>query len=242
MRTLNAGDRAIIFEFGCAIDRRAFAQVCALDIHINALSEQGLLNGLVETIPTFRSLAVVFDPLITRHQEISNTLDAHPCQQDSDQKTKSRQWLLPVCYGTIYGPDIDDIARLSLLPTANVISLHQEQAYTVYMLGFLPGFAFMGDLPTPLHLPRKTEPRTRVPPGSVGIANQLTAVYPWESPGGWHLLGKCPVPFFNALNNQPSLLQANDTVRFQSVSDADLQLIEQDLANNRIHLTQFLQS
>lgn len=107
------------------------------------------------------------------------------------------------------------------------------------MLGFLPGFPFMGDLPEPLHLPRRTEPRTRVPAGSVAIATGLTAIYPWESPGGWHLLGRCPVPLFDARQEAPALLQAGDHVRFDPVSATEYARIERALAAGELDASAF---
>ena len=231
---LDAGDAAFVIEFGQKIDHRLFEKVTNTDRHIQQLHAAGLINGLIETVPTFRSLAVIFDPLVTRQQTILDTLVAHPQQPNTLDSRPRRQWQLPVCYGGDNGPDLNEVAHLTGFGVDEVITTHHSQVYTVYMLGFLPGYAFMGDLPDTLRLPRRTQPRTRVPRGSVSIANQLTGVYPWECPGGWHLLGYCPLPFFNAAHNPPALLRADDSVRFYPVSQPELITIEHDIAANRL--------
>ena len=128
-----------------------------------------------------------------------------------------RRFIIPVHYGQESGPDLSEVASLTGLDEQRVIDLHEQTEFSVYMLGFLPGFAFLGDTPKELHLPRRTEPRVRVPAGSVAIAMQLTGVYPWDSPGGWHILGKCPVPLFDAHHDQPVLFKAGDTIKFKAI-------------------------
>jgi len=234
MKILAAGDAAFIIEFGQIIDRDLFAKVAATNRQLHQLHAHGLLDGLIETVPTFRSLAVIYDPLITSQRSIVDALATHPQPTDSEDTVPVREWLLPVCYGEQFGPDLDHVARLTGLTTSEVIQLHLSPSYTVYMLGFLPGYAFMGDLPEALRLPRRTEPRTRVPKGSVSIAKQLTGVYPWECPGGWHLLGYCPVPLFNASRQPPALLRVDDVVRFNAVSPAELATLQQDIDAQRL--------
>ena len=120
-------------------------------------------------------------------------------------------------YGGESGPDLVEVAQLTELDEQEVIALHKGCEFTVYMLGFLPGFAFLGDTPKALHLPRRTEPRVRVPAGSVAIAMQLTGVYPWDSPGGWHILGNCPVALFDGHLDPPALFKAGDSVSFAPI-------------------------
>jgi KipI family sensor histidine kinase inhibitor len=124
---------------------------------------------------------------------------------------------LPVHYGEESGPDLESVATMTGLDKQQVIDLHQQTEFSVYMLGFLPGFAFLGDTPPELHLPRRAEPRVRVPAGSVAIAMQLTGIYPWDSPGGWHILGNCPVPLFDGNLDPPAIFTAGDSVRFRAI-------------------------
>lgn len=228
-RILPLGDTALTLEFGDRIDPALQAAVSALDQAIADARAQGHLHGIVETMPTFRSLTVIFDPLETDHDRITELLNTLP-GSSLEQPLQGRHWLLPACYEPGFAPDLDSVAHTIDGDTKTVVRLHSGREYVVYMLGFLPGFPFMGDLPEPLRLPRRTEPRTRVPAGSVAIATGLTAIYPWESPGGWHLLGRCPVPLFDASQKVPALLQAGDRVRFEPVSAAEYARIERALA------------
>jgi KipI family sensor histidine kinase inhibitor len=217
IRWLDAGDGAVTVEFGSTIDTRLVAAVSAFDAAITRAREAGSLPGLVETMPTFRSLTVFYDPLATSRQRIEAQLRPLLAAAPAENAAVGRHWRLPVCYEGDAAPDLAEAARATGLPESEVVALHSGVDYRVYMLGFLPGFPFMGDLPEPLRLPRRTQPRVRVPAGSVAIATGLTAIYPWESPGGWHLLGRCPLPLFDVHRPAPSLLSPGDRVRFVPV-------------------------
>jgi KipI family sensor histidine kinase inhibitor len=132
----------------------------------------------------------------------------------------ARRWRIPVCYEDDYAPDLPEVARLTGLSPQEVVRLHSSAHYHVYMLGFLPGFAYLGDLPAALALPRRADPRVRVPAGSISIATSLTAIYPYESPGGWHLIGATPIRFFEARRMPPALLAAGDQVLFEPIDAA----------------------
>lgn len=212
-----AGERCLILEFGNTIERKLVDQVVAMNARISAASIEEKLIGVLECVPTFRSLAVIYDPLIIHPDQLIEQLRL--LDSDTGEKVISlgTQFVIPVHYGDESGPDLHSVARLTGLDEQRVIELHQATEFSVYMLGFLPGFAFLGDTPKELHLPRRSEPRVRVPEGSVAIAMQLTGVYPWDSPGGWHILGKCPIPLFDGTLDQPALFKAGDTVRFKSI-------------------------
>jgi inhibitor of KinA len=127
---------------------------------------------------------------------------------------------IPVCYGGVYGPDLEAVARHTGLPPQELIRRHAAGSYRVYMLGFAPGFAYLGGMDEQLATPRKAEPRTAIPAGSVGIAGGQTGVYPLETPGGWQLIGRTPLPLFDAQRNPPSLLQMGNRVRFVPIDEA----------------------
>lgn len=228
IRYLSAGDRALVVEFGNAIDRRLVNSVKHLQNHVDALSEAGSLPGIVETVPTFRSLAIVIDPLVTSVDAVKDYLQHHPPPTETQIESHGKSWRLPVCYEPEYGPDLTSVAQSAGLSEPEVIERHSKQRYSVYLLGFQPGYAFLGDTDSKLQLPRRTEPRVRVPAGSVAIAMKLTCVYPWDCPGGWHLLGRCPVPLFNAKADQPTLFSQNDNVVFESVSATEFQQLAKD--------------
>lgn len=225
-RFLNLGDSALTVEFGDRIEEQLVETVAAFDRRLNRVMEQGELRGVVETIPTYRSLTVIFDPLrISREQLQQRLLDllAEPAE---GVDRNIRCWSLPVCYGGEYGPDLEKVAKRCGLASDEVVDLHSQQTYQVYMIGFAPGFPYMGEVPVQLQMPRLKEPRIRVPVGSVAITGRQTAVYPWESPGGWLLLGRCPLSLFDTGRTEPALLAAGDRVNFQSVTSADFDRYE----------------
>ncbi len=229
-RWLDAGDRALTIEFGDQITPQVVAQVAALDQVLQAARARGELAGVVETMPTFRSLTVLYDPLQTSRSELDPALTALLAQADVAQAAHGRRWRLPVCYAGEFGADLAEVAAAAGLSPDAVVQLHAGTVYTVYMIGFMPGFPFMGDLPPALHQPRRREPRLRVPAGSVAIAGSLTAVYPWHSPGGWQLIGRCPVPLFDAAAAMPALLAPGDSVRFEAIAAPRLAELEAAIA------------
>jgi len=212
VRFLSAGDRALVVEFGDRIDPALNAEVLRLDTSLRS-SE---LAGVVETVPTFRSLMVHYDPLVTTRanleRAIASLLDRKP-----GSRSTGTLWRVPVCYDGEFAPDLAEVAHLTGLSPGEVIALHSGTRYHVYMLGFLPGFPYMGDLPPRLALPRRADPRVRVPAGSIAIATTLTAIYPYESPGGWHLIGATPIRLFDPERAQPALFAPGDTVQCEPV-------------------------
>jgi len=212
-----AGDQCIVLEFGQIIDKTLVDSVVALNARLTAALRCGQITGLLETVPTFRSLALIYDPLLTHPDGLLEQVRNLSLQAAATTHSAARHFSLPVHYGGEHGPDLTSVANLTGLDEQEVVTLHAQTGFTVYMLGFLPGFAFLGDTPSELHLPRLNEPRTRVPAGSVAIAMQLTGIYPWDSPGGWHILGNCPVPLFDGTLDPPVLFQAGDTVGFRDV-------------------------
>ena len=216
-RLLDAGDGAVTVEFGDRIAPDLAARVCAFDRVLQAALASGGLPGVIETMPTFRSLTVLYDPLQTGRALLDPALLALLQQAQRTPLAAGRHWRLPVCYGGSFGADLADVAAATGLAPDAVVQLHASTEVSVYMIGFMPGFAFMGDLPPGLSMPRRREPRLRVPAGSVAITGSLTAIYPWLSPGGWQLIGRCPVPLFDAAAAQPALLAPGDSVRFEAV-------------------------
>lgn len=238
-----AGDRTIVLEFGESIRRDVVDQVVTLDSRLHAAIEAGILTNVIETIPTFRSLALIFDPLRTTPDvllaQIRKIVDT---SSGPVSEAEARLWQIPVRYGGDAGPDLHSVARLTGLDEERVVTLHQQAHFKVYMLGFLPGFAFLGDTPAELHLPRRSEPRLRVPSGSVAIANQLTGIYPWDSPGGWHILGNCPVPLFDGTQNPPALFKAGDSVSFRSIELDEFRTISASVTDRSFTRDSLLQT
>ncbi|MFC3674801.1 5-oxoprolinase subunit PxpB [Ferrovibrio xuzhouensis] len=210
------GDTGFSVEFGEGIDRQVNAMVMAL----HAALAEAALPGVVETIPSFRALLVAYDPLIASRAG----LEAQVRAMLPDLKAQSRAgqlWQLPVCYAPEVAPDLLDVAGRCKLAPEEVAARHAGGRYFVYMLGFMPGLAYMGGLDAALQLPRRKEPRLKVPQGSVAIAESMTTIYPWESPGGWHLIGRTPLKLFDAARDEPILLGAGDEMTCQAISLAE---------------------
>ena len=228
VRFLSAGDRALVVEFGDRIDRVLNDRVLRLDASLRSCS----INGVVETVPTFRSLMVHYDPLVTTRADleraITSLLDDAP-----GSPVAATLWHVPVCYEGGFAPDLAEVARLTGLDPGEVVALHSGTRYHVYMLGFLPGFPYMGDLPRQLALPRRADPRVRVPAGSISIATTLTAIYPYESPGGWHLLGTTPIRLFDCGRARPALLAPGDAVLFEPIDAAAFASIKERVESGR---------
>jgi len=240
-RFLDAGDVAVTIEFGSTVSPVLVARVAALEQAVDTARASGALAGVIETVPTFRSLTVLYNPLLTSRAALDPVLRGLLDQRQPAQQKAPRRWQLPVCYGGSHGADLDAVAASCGRSADDVVHLHARTEFTVYMLGFMPGFPFMGDLPEALSVPRLQQPRLRVPAGSVAITGRLTAIYPWESPGGWHLLGRCPVPLFNAAAASPVLLAPGDRVCFEPVSAARHAEIEAALRAGSLRAEQFLQ-
>jgi inhibitor of KinA len=192
--------------------------------------------GVVEAVPTFRSLMVHYDPLVTTRtdleQAIASLLDC-PTQSPAG----ATLWRVPVCYQDEFAPDLAEVARLTGLAPDEVVALHSGTRYHVYMLGFLPGFPYMGDLPRELALPRRPDPRVRVPAGSISIATTLTAIYPYESPGGWHLVGTTPIGLFDSRRPHPALFTPGDAVMFEPIDAAVFASIKESVASGTYQVT-----
>jgi len=232
VRFLAAGDRALVVEFGDRVDRALSDDVLRLDASLRSTG----LAGVVETVPTFRSLMVHYDPLVTSRAELEQAI-AVLLDRRSGLCRDATLWRMPVCYEGEFAPDLAEVARLTELTPREVVGLHSAVRYHVYMLGFLPGFPYLGDLPPRLALPRRADPRVRVPAGSVSIATTLTAIYPYESPGGWHLIGATPIRLFDPSRSRPALLAPGDMVQFEPINPAGFAAIKEAIDSGDYQVT-----
>jgi len=221
VRFLSAGDRALVVDFGNRIDRALSEEVLRLAASLRVDE----LSGVVETVPTFRSLMVHYDPLVTSSTVLEGAI-ASLLDREPGPRAPATLWRVPVCYEDEFAPDLAEVARLTGLAPDEVVTLHSSVRYHVYMIGFLPGFPYMGDLPAALVLPRRADPRVRVPAGSLSIATSLTAIYPYESPGGWHLIGTTPVRLFDIRRASPALLAPGDAVLFAPIDAGTFAVIK----------------
>jgi len=222
-RLLPAGDGALVIELGEAIAPEINARVHALDA---AIGRAGI-RCISETVPTYRSILVYFDALAADAGSLSERLLALAAEDHSRDETTARRWHIPVAYGGAHGIDLEDVAKATGLSTAEVVALHAAADYAVYMIGFSPGFAYLGGLAEALHLPRRTNPRLKTPAGSVMVGGMQAAISPLAMPSGWHILGTTPARLFEPAAAEPFLLRPGDRVRFQPVSVADFERLSQ---------------
>jgi inhibitor of KinA len=216
-RLLLAGDSALVVEFGDEISQEVNRKVHAL---ADALGKNAL-SGLGELVPTYRSLLLHYDPRRLSCDEVVAFVSEVLQECEEQPSPKARVVEIPVVYGGEFGPDIEFVAEHNGLSIEEVIRLHAGAAYTVYMLGFTPGFAYLGGMPEAIATPRLETPRTLVPAGSVGIAGAQTGIYPIATPGGWRLIGRTPLELFDPEGDPPTLLQAGDEVRFVPLSEEE---------------------
>jgi inhibitor of KinA len=212
-RLLLAGDVAVVVEFGNRADLELSAKVLALARRLDQLR----IIGVTETVPTIRSLLVHYEPTVISLAVLeARILEA---MQDLPRAEQSgRMWQLPVCYDPAIAPDLELVADKVGLSATQVVDRHCGAPYHVYMLGFLPGLAYMGDVSSELAMPRRESPRAMIPAGSLGIAGQMTCIYPMDTPCGWHLIGRSPVQLWDAKRQGSTLLSAGDQVTFEPVS------------------------
>lgn len=212
---LLAGDKAIVVEFGDIIDEDINRKVINLMKNIESSS---LINSIYEMIPTYRSLMIIYNPLKITFNDLINSVKNIECNLKVLDKREKNIIKIPVLYGNDYGPDIDTVAKHNRLSIEEVIRLHSEAEYLVYMLGFTPGFTYLGGMNNKLETPRLDNPRVKIPEGSVGIAGKQTGVYPIDSPGGWQLIGRTPIKLYNPKRENPILLKAGDYVKFTPIT------------------------
>jgi KipI family sensor histidine kinase inhibitor len=229
-RILPCGDAALAVEFGSTIDPRLNAKVLALDARLGATTE-GVpkVPGVVETVPTYRSLLVHYDPVVIGFEALSSALVAL-CEDLPDEPAVGRLWRIPVVYGGAFGIDLAEVADRHGLTQSQVIDRHAAPIYRVYMIGFVPGYAYLGGLDPVLATPRRETPRTNVPAGTISIGGIQAVVASIEAPSGWHLLGRTPVRNFMPNRNPNFLIEAGDRVRFESIDAARWDALDREAA------------
>jgi inhibitor of KinA len=190
------------------------------------LLESEPIDGIRNLHPAYCSVLVDFDPLKLNHGELETILRTYLGRLNTPSLPNPREREIPTCYGGEFGPDLDEIATMHGITPAQAVGLHASVTYVVYFLGFVPGFAYLGELPEALATPRLTSPRRSTPPGSVGIAGNQTGVYPFATPGGWRLIGRTPIAMFRPDRKEMSFLSIGDRVRFTPIPVARFTALE----------------
>ena len=225
------GDNALLVEIGDTIDESTHRRVQTAWRSLAAAP----LPGVIELVPAYTSVTVFYDPLLAVRagapqdkivEWLTTQLHERIKNPPKMEKFKGRTVEIPVCYDAEFGPDLGWVAKQARLTSEEVIKRHGKPEYLVYLVGFAPGFPYLGGLPKELHTPRHAKPRMIVPPGSVGIGGQQTGIYPLATPGGWNLIGRTPVRLFRPEENPPVLLRAGDQVKFRAISREEFAKLE----------------
>lgn len=223
------GDNSIIIELGDDISREIQQKVKK----VSSFFEEHSFDWMIETVPGFTTVAVFYDPskietatlpYETVCEELTTLLEGLSVDQDAEPRIVE----IPVCYGGELGPDLEEVAEHNGITPEEVIDIHSNGEYTVYMIGFAPGFPYIGGMSEKIAAPRRKNPRLKIPAGSVGIAGKQTGVYPIETPGGWQLIGRTPRKLFLPDGNTPSLLQAGDQIKFVPISQEEFLKMKED--------------
>lgn len=228
IKFLTAGDSAIVMEFGDTIEKEINARIAAVVENL----KNKKIDGILDILPTYRSILINYDPVKISYGEMVETLKGLSKADSNKQSDEVRLIEIPTLYGGEYGPDIDFVAKNAKLSEEEVIKIHSGTDYLVYMMGFIPGFTYLGGLDERIATPRLKSPRLKIDPGSVGIAGSQTGMYPLESPGGWQLIGRTPLKLFDDTKEPPVFIQAGDYIRYVPIDQKEYDRIKKEVEND----------
>lgn len=223
VRFLTCGDCAVTVAFAQEIREDTNRKIR----HLAKKLQNAGIHGLQETVPTYCSLTVYYEPLVLSRRKLEHQILHFLAAYQPDTAEKKRIFQIPVCYEGEFAPDMEDVCRLTGLSREQVIALHSSVDYLIYMLGFLPGFPYLGGMDPRLEVPRLDSPRTRIPAGAVGIGGKQTGVYPLASPGGWRLIGRTPAVIYDPNREKPIVYEAGDYIRFCPISTDEFRRIQE---------------
>lgn len=224
-RYLIAGDKALTVEYGNEISEDISSKVRSM---MGAL-ESNKIEGVLEIVPTYRSLMIHYNPLIIGYDNLINKLKLLEGKLNDISLPEPEVIEMPVLYRGEYGPDIENVAQHNGITVEEVIKIHSSKEYLIYMLGFTPGFPYLGGMDERIATPRLKVPRTKISQGSVGIAGSQTGIYPIDSPGGWQLIGGTPLRLYDPNREVPILLKAGNYIKFVPISEDQYKAIEKDV-------------
>jgi inhibitor of KinA len=222
MKLIHAGDSCIILKLSDELSPAANDLVLEIS---TALSEGGP-RGIVEISPAYSSIGVYYDPTIIEPKEVEEWIKVSQTRKKPATSIRRDLYRIPVDYSDAYGPDLQEVAKETNLTAEEVVKLHTRTRYRVYMLGFMPGFLYLGDVPAPIRVPRLKKPRVRVPPGSVGLAKEQTGIYGIESPGGWKIIGRTPIRLLDTAKSPPTPFKTGDLVEFFPISSEEFSRLD----------------
>ena len=217
------GDSAILLKFDQKIDPDINQKVVSV---VNSLTSNPI-KGVTGWIPAYCSLMVSYDPMVIHYDQLESQLEEMSSAPSGPAKAP-REFNIPVCYGGEFGVDLEEVSKETSLSIKEIIDIHTSTQFRVYMLGFIPGFVYMGSIPPELNCSRKTTPRLKVPSRSVGLAGQQTGIYPTEAPGGWQIIGRTPFNIIDLSQTNPFLFEAGDSIRFNSIDQDEYKRMRVD--------------
>lgn len=207
------GEQSILIEWPEKVDENILKDVTNFKNRL----EHSVIKSLIEINSSYNSLLITYDYTINNFYDAFSQLRELYFLKDSQKKTKNKLWKIPVCYDSIFASDIINFSKEKKLSSDEIIELHSSTIYTVYFIGFLPGFLYLGGLDKTLHFSRKSTPNLHVKKGSVAIGGEQTGIYPQDSPGGWHIIGNSPINFFDVNKSKPCFASAGDKLQFVPV-------------------------
>lgn len=227
VKYLTSGDSAVVMEFGNEVSKDINARISKT----LELIEKENIKGIIECTPTYRSITISYDPMVLSYGDLIKKLKKFENIKVEGGNEKVRLIEIPTLYGGEYGPDIAFVAENAKLSEKEVVKIHTGTDYLVYMLGFMPGFTYLGGMSEKIATPRLKSPRLKIEPGSVGIAGTQTGMYPSESPGGWQLIGRTPLKLYNEKIDPPVFVNAGDYIRYVSISQKEFDKIKEEVEN-----------
>ncbi|MDR1916194.1 MAG: 5-oxoprolinase subunit PxpB [Synergistaceae bacterium] len=229
-RFLGSGDSCLVVEFSDSIDMEANLRLQSLRRELSKTH----IPGVLEYVPTYRSLAVYFNPLSISRAELERLIDRTMDSLDPSARGVRRVLVMPVAYGGEFGPDMKNVSEHTGMSEEEIVRRHTGLDYYCYMLGFTPGFSYLGGMDESLATPRLRNPRLLIPAGSVGIAGKQTGAYSIDSPGGWQLIGRTPLRLFDPSDSEnPTLIDSGDWIRFRSISSDEYSVIQKEVSSGK---------
>jgi inhibitor of KinA len=217
------GDSGLRIQFGEDISEETNEEIRCFCL----LLEQKKIPGVVEWIPTYTAVSLIYDPFIIFYEELKEQIEQSFSDMKKVELPPPKITEIPVHYGGEHGPDLSLVAEKNKLDEQAVIDLHTSRDYLIYMMGFIPGFTYLGGMTEEIAIERKSNPRAKIPAGSVGIAGKQTGIYPVKSPGGWQIIGKTPLKLYDERKESPILLEAGNYIRFMPIGEQEFIEIEQ---------------
>ncbi|GAB3794598.1 5-oxoprolinase subunit PxpB [Virgibacillus kimchii] len=216
------GDSGLRIQFGEDISKTTNEKIRCFCL----LLREKNIPGLIEWIPTYTAVSLIYDPYILFYEDLEKNMEHILSEMKEVELPPAKIFEIPVLYGGNHGPDLPAVAEKNKLDEQRIIELHTSGDYLIYMMGFIPGFTYLGGMPEAIAMPRKATPRSEIPAGSVGIAGKQTGIYPVKSPGGWQIIGKTPVKLYDETKDSPILLEAGNYIRFVPVTEKEFLEIE----------------